>query len=92
MPPTIKLPRKARAVVFDMDGLIFNTEEIYRDAVMTVAADGGHDVPLAFYLSTIGTQQAAQHSNRCGLTGSIGAQEPEKLAFANSERNAFDRD
>jgi HAD superfamily hydrolase (TIGR01509 family) len=54
MPPTIKLPRKARAVVFDMDGLIFNTEEIYRDAVMAVAADGGHDMPLALYLSTIG--------------------------------------
>jgi HAD superfamily hydrolase (TIGR01509 family) len=54
MPPTVKLPRKACAVVFDMDGLIFNTEEIYRDAVMAVAADGGHDVPLAFYLSTIG--------------------------------------
>jgi HAD superfamily hydrolase (TIGR01509 family) len=54
MPPTVILPRKARAVVFDMDGLIFNTEEIYRDAVMAVAADGGHDLPLEFYLSTIG--------------------------------------
>ena len=34
MPPTVKLPRKARAVVFDMDGLIFNTEALYRDAVI----------------------------------------------------------
>jgi HAD superfamily hydrolase (TIGR01509 family) len=55
MEPTVKLPRKARAVVFDMDGLIFNTEELYRDATMAAAADGGHDVPLPFYLSTIGT-------------------------------------
>jgi beta-phosphoglucomutase-like phosphatase (HAD superfamily) len=50
----MKLPRKARAVVFDMDGLIFNTEALCRDAVMEAAADAGHDIPLAFYLSTIG--------------------------------------
>jgi HAD superfamily hydrolase (TIGR01509 family) len=55
MPPKIKLPRKARAVVFDMDGLIFDTEALYRDAVMEAAAGGGHDIPLPFYLSTIGT-------------------------------------
>jgi HAD superfamily hydrolase (TIGR01509 family) len=55
MPPIMKLPRKAQAVIFDMDGLIFNTEELYRDATMAAAADGGHDIPLAFYLSTIGT-------------------------------------
>jgi HAD superfamily hydrolase (TIGR01509 family) len=50
----MKLPRKARAVVFDMDGLIFNTEVLCRDAVMEAAADAGQDIPLAFYLSTIG--------------------------------------
>ena len=50
----MKLPRKARAVVFDMDGLIFNTEALCRDAVMEAAAEAGHDIPLAFYLSTIG--------------------------------------
>jgi HAD superfamily hydrolase (TIGR01509 family) len=50
----MKLPRKTHAVVFDMDGLIFNTETIYRDAVMAAAAEGGEDIPLAFYLSTIG--------------------------------------
>ena len=38
----MKLPRKAQAVVFDMDGLIFNTEELYRDATMAAAQDGGH--------------------------------------------------
>jgi HAD superfamily hydrolase (TIGR01509 family) len=55
MPPTMKLPRRAHAVVFDMDGLIFNTEELYRDATMAAATTGGHDIPLPFYLSTIGT-------------------------------------
>src|SRR5450631_4044655 len=68
MEPTVKLPRKARAVVFDMDGLIFNTEELYRDATMAAAADGGHDVPLPFYLSTIGTPIEA---NPHGVRGTL---------------------
>ena len=55
MPPTPKLPRIPHAVVFDMDGLIFNTEELYRDAAMAAALAGGHDIPLPFYLSTLGT-------------------------------------
>lgn len=55
MPLPMKLPRDTHAVVFDMDGLIFNTEELYRDAAMGAAIAGGHDVPLPFYLSTIGT-------------------------------------
>jgi HAD superfamily hydrolase (TIGR01509 family) len=46
-------------VVFDMDGLIFNTEDIYRDAVMATAAETRHDVPLPFYLSTVGLSGAA---------------------------------
>jgi HAD superfamily hydrolase (TIGR01509 family) len=50
-----KLPRSVHAVVFDMDGLIFNTEELYRDAAMAAAVAGGHDIPLSFYLSTLGT-------------------------------------
>jgi HAD superfamily hydrolase (TIGR01509 family) len=66
---TIKLPRKARAVVFDMDGLIFNTEALYRDAIMAAAAEGGHDIPLPFYLSTIGMSGEATRiafNERCG--------------------------
>jgi HAD superfamily hydrolase (TIGR01509 family) len=66
---TTKLPRKAQAVVFDMDGLIFNTEALYRDAIIAAAAEGGHDVPLAFYLSTIGMSGEATRlafKERCG--------------------------
>ena len=65
----MKLPRKAQAVVFDMDGLIFNTEALYRDAAMAAAVDSGHDIPLAFYLSTMGTPLEATRAvfmARCG--------------------------
>src|ERR1700743_3853115 len=58
-PPDATLPRPVRAVVFDMDGLIFNTEDIYRDAVMAIAAAANHDVRLPFYLSTVGLTGAA---------------------------------
>jgi HAD superfamily hydrolase (TIGR01509 family) len=48
------LPHKAQAVVFDMDGLLFNTEAIYRDATIAVAREAGYHLPLDFYLATIG--------------------------------------
>jgi HAD superfamily hydrolase (TIGR01509 family) len=48
------LPRKAQAVVFDMDGLLFDTEAIYRDAAIAVAREAGYQLPLDFYLATIG--------------------------------------
>jgi len=48
------LPRKAHAVVFDMDGLIVDNEPLYRDAAIAVARDAGHDMPLGLYFTTIG--------------------------------------
>jgi len=69
MSPTVTLPRQAHAVILDMDGLMFDTEALYRDAVIAAAADGGHDVSLAFYLSTIGLSLDATRTafrERCG--------------------------
>ena len=48
------LPRKAHAVIFDMDGLIVDNEPLYRDAKMAVARALGHDMPLELYLTSIG--------------------------------------
>ena len=53
------LPRKVQAVVFDMDGLIFDTEPLYRDAIIAAAGSVGHDLPLEFYFTTIGLSGGA---------------------------------
>jgi HAD superfamily hydrolase (TIGR01509 family) len=52
------LPRPVHAVIFDMDGLLCDTETIFRDAMMEVAAQRGHEFPLPLFLSMIGTSDA----------------------------------
>jgi HAD superfamily hydrolase (TIGR01509 family) len=37
-----------------MDGLIVDNEAFYRDAMIAVARDWGHDMPVGFYLLTVG--------------------------------------
>lgn len=63
------LPREVHAVVFDMDGLLFNTEAIYRDAAIAVAREAGYHLPLEFYLATIGLPGEATRARFAGLFG-----------------------
>jgi len=50
----MKLPRQPAAVVFDMDGLIFDTETLYQEAFLAAATVGGRDLPAEVIQRTIG--------------------------------------
>jgi len=50
----MSLPRKPLAVVFDMDGVIFDTEVLYLESIIDAAKQAGFDLPKPVYMSTIG--------------------------------------
>jgi len=65
----MSLPREPRAVVFDMDGLIVDTEVLHREAMLAAVRARGHDMPLALYMGTIGMPGAAARGVMSGHYG-----------------------
>lgn len=55
------LPRPAQAVIFDMDGLLVDSERVFRDAMMNVSREQGRELPLPVFLSMVG---APREQNR----------------------------
>jgi HAD superfamily hydrolase (TIGR01509 family) len=65
----MSLPRQPAAVVFDMDGLLFDTESIYERAALSAAAELGQDMDSAFFRSTIGVPWLATRERLVELYG-----------------------
>ena len=62
MSATLVLPRSPRAVVFDMDGLLLDTEVIYRAAHTAAAGELGHSMTHALYATLVGMPRETSDS------------------------------
>ncbi|HEX7872724.1 MAG TPA: HAD family phosphatase [Sphingobium sp.] len=69
----MKLPRPPAAVLFDMDGLIFDTEALYRTALISVAGEARYEMTDALFQQMIGSPWP---TNRAFLLGHFGADYP----------------
>lgn len=69
----MKLPRRPAAVIFDMDGLLFDTENLYRAALFAVAEEGGHAMTDDLFHSMIGSPW---RTNRVLILDHFGADFP----------------
>jgi HAD superfamily hydrolase (TIGR01509 family) len=58
----MKLPQSPAAVIFDMDGVLFDTETIYEQAALTAARELGFEMTSTFFRSTVGSPWSVNRS------------------------------
>jgi len=58
----VSLPRRVQGVVFDMDGLLVDSESMFRDVMMEVSRRRGLDLPLEVFLRMVGLQHEASRA------------------------------
>jgi HAD superfamily hydrolase (TIGR01509 family) len=51
---SLTLPRRVEAVVFDMDGVLVDSECLFRDAMMDVSREQGRELPHAVFMRLVG--------------------------------------
>jgi HAD superfamily hydrolase (TIGR01509 family) len=54
----MSLPHRPSAVIFDMDGLLFDTEALWQAALLSAAAEAGRDIPDEVYNKSIGVRRS----------------------------------
>jgi len=57
----VELPRRPVAVIFDMDGLLFDTETLYSQAILTAAAEVGCAMSHDVFLQLVGRSREINH-------------------------------
>ena len=76
-------PRRILAAVFDMDGLLIDSEVIYRDALLGAAAARGEPLPISVFHTLIG---APITQNRERLLNHFGPDYDVEALFADASR------
>jgi beta-phosphoglucomutase-like phosphatase (HAD superfamily) len=52
------LPFRPSAVIFDLDGLLFDTESLWQKALLAAAAEAGHEITDEIYSKSIGVRRS----------------------------------